>query len=63
MLLPKLVMLIPLYRIEYCVITPLGRSGDTHCKVTELEVTATFFNERGSLGTTNKFGSRCLLES
>ena len=41
MLLPKLVILIPLYRIEYCVITPLGVSGDFHCKVTELEVTAT----------------------
>ena len=62
-LLPKLVMLIPLYRIEYCIITPLGALGGLHCKVTELELTSTTSNERGSLGTTNKFDSRYLLVS
>ena len=51
MLLPKLVMLVPLYRMEYCVITSLGVSGGLHCKVTELEVTEITSNERGPLGT------------
>ena len=50
-LLPKLVIFIPLCRIEYCVITPLGGSGGFHCKVTELELTYITVNERGSLGT------------
>ena len=54
MLLPKLVKLDPSCRIEYCVITPLGVSGDIHCKVTELELTENTTNERGSLGPTMK---------
>ena len=54
MLLPKLVMFVPLYTIEYCVITPLGGSGGLHCKVTELELTEATSNKRGSLGTTIK---------
>ena len=33
--------------------TPLGVSGGIHCKVTELELTETISNDRGSLGTTS----------
>ena len=47
--------------MEYCIITPLGVSGGIHCKVTEIEVTENTTNERGSLGTANKFGSIHLL--
>ena len=54
MLLPKLVVLNPLCRIEYCIITPLEGSGGIHCKVTELELTENITNERGSLGPTMK---------
>ena len=53
MLLPKLVMFIPLMRIEYCVIMPLGVVGDLHCNVNELELTEITSIDRGSLGTTS----------
>ena len=52
-LLPKIFITLPSYWIEYCVITPLGVSGEVHCNVTELEVTEATSNEHGSLGTKN----------
>ena len=56
-LLPKPVILVPLYSIEYCVIIPLRISGGLHLMVTLLEATATISNDWGSLGTANKFSS------
>ena len=56
-LLSKPVMRVPLYSIEYCVITPLGISGRLHCKVTLLEPTEIVSNDWGLLDTANKFGS------
>ena len=53
-LLPKLLIIVSPYWIEYCVITSLVVSGGIHFKVTELIVTETTSNEQGSLGTVNK---------
>ena len=44
-LLPKLLITVSPYWIEYCVITPLLISGGIHSKVTELAVIETAFNE------------------
>ena len=53
-LLPKLLMTVSPYWIEYCVITPLVVSGGIHCKFTELTLIEVTSNEQGSLGTANK---------
>ena len=53
-LLPKLLIIVSPYWIEYCVMTPLVVSGGIHFKVTELVVTETTSSEQGSLGTVNK---------
>ena len=53
MLLPKLVALVPSYRMEYCVIKPLGAAGGLHCKVIELELIEINSNDWDSLGTTS----------
>ena len=53
-LLPKLLITVSPYRIEYCVITPLVVSGGIHCNFTELMVIETTLNEHGSLGTATK---------
>ena len=50
---PKLSITFPPYCREYCVITPLGVAGGTHCKVTDVEVAEANFSEHGSVGTEN----------
>ena len=52
MLLATLITVVSFW-IEYRLIVPLRTSGGLHCKVTELELTETISNERGSLGTTD----------
>ena len=49
--LPKLSITLPLYCIEYFIVTPLGVSGGIHCKVTVVEVVEAIFSEHGSLGS------------